>query len=129
MVSKRPLADYMKPVHDDECDIRRDDGPYVTALGVQTMTDVMGPPKCDCGLADAKQRISHNEIDIQCQQHYGGVSVCRLVQLRHRPGVKDMWQEPRWVCDHCRSLMPGQFRYCGQEQFDLALSLADGVVV
>ncbi len=129
MVHKRPLADYMKPVHDDDCGIRRDDSPYATRLGTQTMIDVMGPPKCDCGLEDARTRINRNEIDIQCQQHYGGQSVCRLVQLRHRVGIKNEWQEPRWVCDHCRDLMPGQFRYCGQEQFDQALALADGVVV
>lgn len=126
MVHKRPLADYMKPVHDDDCGIHRNDS--MTALAEHTVNQVMGEPKCDCGLDDAKKRINHNEIDIQCQQHYGRASVCRLVQLRHRPGIKNGWQPPRWVCENCRSHMPGQFRYCGQEQFDLHLALAEGVV-
>ncbi len=127
MVAKRPLAEYMKPVHDDACGIYRND--HMTPLAEHTVNQVMGLPKCNCGLDDARSRINRNEIDIQCQQHYGGVSVCRLVQLRHRVGIKNEWQEPRWVCENCRSHMPGQFRYCGQEQFDLELSLADGVVV
>ncbi len=127
MTKKRPLTDYTKPVHDDDCGIRRDDG--MTALATATVTQVMGPPKCDCGLEEARQRPNWNEVDIQCEQHFGGVSVCRLVQLRYRVGVSNEWQEPRWVCDHCRSLMPGQFRYCGQEQFEQHLALAEGVVV
>ncbi len=127
MARKRPLADYMKPVHDDGCDIYRND--RMTSLAELTMNHVMGHPKCDCGLDNARTRLNRNEIDIQCEQHYGSVSVCRLVQLRHRVGIKNEWQEPRWVCDDCRSHLPGQFRYCGQEQFDQALALADGVVV
>lgn len=73
-------------------------------------------------------RITKHEVDIQCQQHFGGTSICRLVQLRHRVGLPNEWQEPRWMCDHCRSLMPGQFRYCDEEQFNLHLALAEGVV-
>lgn len=66
-------------------------------------------------------------VAIQCQQHYGTASVCRLVRLRHRPGITE-WQEPRWVCEHCRDLMPGLFRYCGNKTFARYLALAEGVV-
>lgn len=74
-------------------------------------------------------KIVKQDTTIQCEQHYGQDSVCRLVQLRHRVGVSNAWQEPRWVCDHCRSLMPGQFRYCDEEQFNKYLALAEGVVL
>lgn len=127
MVAKRPLADYMKPVHDDDCDLHRND--HMTALAEHTVNRVMGPPKCDCGLEAARRRPNRVGIDIQCQQHLGSVSVCRLVQLRHRVGISNEWQEPRWVCDACRSHMPGQFRYCDVEQFARHLALAEGVVM
>ena len=127
MVSKRTLASYMQAVHDEDCGIYRNDG--MTALAENTVNHVMGEPKCDCGLEEARRRIKKHEVDIQCQQHLGGASVCRLVQLRHRVGLSNEWQEPRWVCDHCRSLMPGQFRYCDDEQFSLHLALAEGVVM
>ncbi len=74
-------------------------------------------------------RTKKQEADIQCQQHLGRASVCRLVQLRHRVGLSNEWQAPRWVCANCRSHMPGQFRYCDDEQFSLHLALADGVVM
>ncbi len=74
-------------------------------------------------------KTQFGEVTIQCQQHFGGASVCRLVQLRHRVGIADAWQNPRWVCEHCRSLMPGQFRYCEAKTFARYLALADGVVM
>ncbi len=119
MARKRPLADYLKPVHDDECGIYRNDG--MSALGKNTVNKVIGEPKCDCGLAEARRRPNRVGVDIQCQQHFGNTSVCRLVQLRHRVGISNEWQGPRWVCENCRNNMPGQFRYCDAEQFALAL--------
>jgi hypothetical protein len=47
---QKKLSDYQKPMHDDECGIRRNQ--YASALGALTMNQVMGPPKCDCGLAE-----------------------------------------------------------------------------
>ncbi len=66
-----------------------------------------------------------NAITIQCEQHFGSPSFCRLVQLRHRVGIADAWQEPRWVCEHCRSLMPGQFRYCDAETSTRYLAITE----
>lgn len=126
-MARKTLADYMKPVHKEDCGIFRND--HMTALAEHTVNQVMGPPKCDCGLEEARRRTNQKEIDIQCKQHYGSASVCRLIQLRHRVGVSNEWQEPRWVCENCRSHMPGQFRYCDEEQFVLHLTLVDRVVM
>lgn len=124
MVSKRTLKSYMQPVHDTDCGFPRDEEGQIYSAALPN-----GPVRCTCGLDEARQRIEKHEVDIQCQQHYGGASVCRLVQLRHRVGISNEWQEPRWVCEGCRSHMPGQFRYCDEEQFNLHLALADGVVM
>ena len=50
------------------------------------------------------------EATTQCRYHFGTHTVCRRVQLRHRPGITE-WQEPKWVCAPCRTYLAGLFRY------------------
>ncbi len=126
-MNKRPLESYMQPVHDDDCDMRRDEGRSSGTRRV--LARARGSARCTCGLDEARRRIKKHEVDIQCQQHFGSTSVCRLVQLRHRVGISNAWQEPRWVCANCRDLLPGQFRYCDDDQFYLNLARAEGVVM
>ena len=121
MSNHNPLSEYMRLVHKEDCEINRNVG--MSPLAEHTVNQVMGHPKCDCGLEEARQRPNRNEMDIQCEQHFGGLSVCCLVQLRHRVGISNEWQTPLWVCEKCRSHMPGQFRYCDNEEFIRHLAL------
>lgn len=107
MVNKRPLSDYTKPVHDEDCGIYRNDG--MSALGENTVNKVMGLPRCTCGLNEARGR-SPDETTIQCQYHYGTPTECRLIQLNHHPAA-GQWQAPMWMCAPCRTHVRGLFRY------------------
>lgn len=46
----------------------------------------------------------------QCAYSFGPPTLCRMVQLRHRPGSGE-WQAPVWVCAACRRYLQGRFRY------------------
>lgn len=54
---KRPIKSYLKPVHDGDCGIRRND--HMSVLAAHSVNQVMGEPQCTCGLAEAlkKQKI------------------------------------------------------------------------
>ncbi len=127
MVARKPLAEYMRLVHMEGCDIDRNIG--MSPLAEHTVNKVMGQPKCDCGLDAARRRPNRNEMEIQCEQHFGEVSICCLVQLRHQIVIHSEWQEPRWVCAKCRSYLTGQFRFCNNDQFIRYLELAKGKMV
>ena len=54
MVNRKPLSEYMRPVHTEDCEIHRNVG--MSPLAEHTVNQVMGHPKCDCGLEGALLR-------------------------------------------------------------------------
>ncbi len=48
------LKDYLVPRHKEGCNIYQNRG--MSALAAHVMDQVVGPPKCDCGLAEVLKR-------------------------------------------------------------------------
>ena len=108
MVNKRPLSDYLQPVHDADCEVYRNKH-SPTTLDAATIDQVMGIPRCTCGLNAARGQRP-DEIPTQCQYHFGETTDCRLIQLNHYTRAGE-WQAPMWMCERCRSHVLGNFRY------------------
>lgn len=49
-MNKRTLSSYKQPVHDDGCEIFRNNG--MSVIAAHTMNQVFGEPQCTCGLRD-----------------------------------------------------------------------------
>lgn len=111
MVGERPLESYMQPVHDLDCDSHRNDN--ASNIGALTMDQVMGPPRCTCGLNEARGQRP-DEVTIQCGYHYGQPTMCLRIQLNHAMSTGE-WQAPVWMCEDCRSHVRGRFRYAKEE--------------
>lgn len=50
-MAKKQIKDYLKPIHEDGCGIHRNVG--MSTLAAHTVNQVMGKPRCDCGLEEA----------------------------------------------------------------------------
>ena len=110
-MSERPLESYMQPVHDADCDSRRNAS--VSRFAAMAMDQAMGPPRCTCGLNQA-HGDHPDEISIQCGYHYGQPTMCLRIQLNHAMSAGE-WQAPVWMCKDCRRYVRGRFRYVKEE--------------